>query len=129
MRGSITGTAIVVDNLVTIDPRIWYSHHGHAPYRITGTVKNSVGAAIGGAKLLLFQSTGHNSKFGTEAANGPGQGVNDALQATVSTGAGDAQTLGGYGFVVLDNTTPHYIVAESSDGTLVGTTVKTLVGS
>jgi len=107
------------------DERQWHSSHGHAPYRIAGTVTDSASVAIGDAKLRLYQTKGQ----------GPGRdagadGERDAVIAeTTSAPSGDALTTGSYGFPVLDNTTQYYIVGENSDGTLVGTTVKTLTGS
>lgn len=80
---------------------------------------------MGGAKLRLYKSTGHTATDVTLA----GESIDYAVARTESAGSGEGLTVGSYGFGVPDNTTQHYIVAESSDGTLVGTTVKTLVGS
>lgn len=115
----------VLDNSARWDDSLWHSSHGHAPYRITGTVKNSGGTPLAGAKLRLYKTNGHTASDVTT----PGDPIDAAVARTESAGSGDGITVGSYAFGVLDNTTQHYIVAESSDGTLVGTTVKTLVGS
>lgn len=115
----------VLDNSARWDDRVWHSSHGHPPYRISGTVKNGSGTALAGAKIKLFKTRGHTASDQTIV----GDSVDAAVLETVSAGSAEAITLGSYGFGVHDNTTQHYIRAVSSDGTLVGTTVDTLVGS
>ena len=114
-----------VDNFTTYNEKVWYSGHGHAPYRITGTVKNSGGTAIPGASLKLYQTVGQGPAQGDGA-----DGIRDAVvQETISAQTAEALNTGSYGFAVWDNVTLYYIRGENTDGTLVGTTVKTLVGS
>ena len=135
LRGSLTGldpaglsAGYTVDSIVRWDERQWRSGHSHAPFRITGLTKNSADAAIGGCTLKLYQTAGHGHHYGIDPL-GPGSPKDSLIQETTSADSGDALELGRYSFGVWDNTTQYYIVAQNTDGTLVGTTVKTLVGS